>query len=245
MKAVMLAAGVGRRLAEESDWRRPKALLSFAGLSLLARHIEILRRAGVAELVLVTGYRADELLDEASRIAPDGFVRSVANPRYEAGSILSLHAAAAELGGGDVIYMDADVLYHEELIARLTGEGAADRLPYDRGFEPGDEPVKICLRAGRVVDFGKQVAAPHDTMGEWPGFLRLSAAGGAALADAAEEIVRAGHIEAPAEDAIHRLLMARAAAFVPVDVTGVPWIEIDFADDIARAEREVLPRLPR
>jgi choline kinase len=27
------------------------------------------------------------------------------------------------------------------------------------------------------------------------------------------------------------------------DVTGLPWIEIDFADDFRRAERTVLPEL--
>jgi len=242
----MLAAGVGRRLAADGAWRRPKALLAFGGRSLLERHIAILRAAGVTELVVVTGYRAAEIEAEAERTAPPGFVRFIGNPRYEQGSLLSLHAAAALLAepGEDILYMDADVLYHPALIERLVGEGEGDRIPYDRGFLPGEEPVKICLRERRVVDFGKQVSAQYDDVGEWPGFLRLSAQGAAALGEAAATLVARGADDAPAEDAIHRWLRASADTVTPVDVSGIPWIEIDFAEDIARAEREVLPKLP-
>ncbi len=242
----MLAAGVGRRLAADGAWHRPKVLLPFGGRSLLERHVAILRAAGVAELVVVTGYRAAEIEAEAARTAPPGFVRFMGNLRYEEGSLLSLHVAAALLAepGEDVVYMDADVLYHPALIERLLGEGEGDRIPYDRSFEPGDEPVKVCMREHRVVDFGKNVSGRHDDIGEWPGFLRLSAQGAAALGEAAAALVAEGGGDAPAEDAIHRWLRARADTVTPVDVTGIPWIEIDFAEDVARAEREILPRLP-
>ncbi|MHA1537456.1 MAG: NTP transferase domain-containing protein, partial [Alphaproteobacteria bacterium] len=60
MRAVMLAAGVGERLGGAAQ-KPPKILLEFAGESLLARHIAILRGAGIDELVLCTGYRADDI----------------------------------------------------------------------------------------------------------------------------------------------------------------------------------------
>jgi choline kinase len=46
------------------------------------------------------------------------------------------------------------------------------------------------------------------------------------------------------EVAIRDLVLAdRAGEFGVEDVTGLPWIEIDFMEDVARAEAEVLPRL--
>ncbi len=60
LKALMLAAGVGSRLDKGPD-HPPKVLLEFAGRTLLERHIEILRHLGVDGMVMVTGYRADDI----------------------------------------------------------------------------------------------------------------------------------------------------------------------------------------
>ena len=60
MRAIILAAGVGRRLEDHGD--RPKCLLEFGGHSLLERHVRILKNLGVTDLTLCVGYR-HELID--------------------------------------------------------------------------------------------------------------------------------------------------------------------------------------
>ena len=62
--------------------------------------------------------------------------------------------------------MDADVLYAPTLLDTLVSETDKSIVPYDTEFEPGEEPVKVCLRDGKAVDFGKIVAIT-DTVGEW------------------------------------------------------------------------------
>jgi len=47
----------------------------------------------------------------------------------------------------------------------------------------------------------------------------------------------------PHEEAVRDLLRERSQIFEVIDVTGSPWIEIDFPDDVARAARDVLPQL--
>ena len=48
---------MGRRLSEAPEHHgKPKALLHFAGTSLLARHLAALRQAGVAAITVVAGY---------------------------------------------------------------------------------------------------------------------------------------------------------------------------------------------
>ncbi|HIJ45297.1 MAG TPA: NTP transferase domain-containing protein, partial [Rhodospirillaceae bacterium] len=89
MKAIMLAAGVGRRLFGEDHDQSPKALLRFDGKTLLERHIENLKDNGVDELVLVVGYRRDDILGEAKTIAGANYVSSIFNPRFRGGSIVS------------------------------------------------------------------------------------------------------------------------------------------------------------
>ena len=55
MKALMLAAGVGRRLYGNENDDLPKALLSFGGKSLFQRHIEILKDCAIEQLFWLLG----------------------------------------------------------------------------------------------------------------------------------------------------------------------------------------------
>lgn len=243
MRAVMLAAGVGERLGE-SQGGRPKVLLRFGGRTLLARHLAILGRLGVEELVLALGYRAAEVEAEIAALRPAIAVRTVYNPDYREGSIVSLWCLREALrSAGEVMLMDADVLYDDRLVARLRAAPEANCLAMDRDFEPGDEPVKICLRRGRLVDFHKRPRARHDVSGEWVGFVRLSSSGAGALVAAAEAFIGAGWRHIVYEEAIRETILGAPEAFGVADITGLPWIEIDFSEDVARARREILPRL--
>jgi NDP-sugar pyrophosphorylase family protein len=62
LKAVVLAAGEGRRL-DPLTRRRPKPLLPVAGVPLIRRIAEQLEEAGVEEICVVTGSRGDALLE--------------------------------------------------------------------------------------------------------------------------------------------------------------------------------------
>ncbi len=239
----MLAAGVGDRLGEAAE-KPPKVLLEFAGESLLARHIAILRHAGVTELVLCTGYRAGDIAAAIAACGARDFVRTVHNPDFREGSMVSLWCARKALAaGGEVLLMDADVLYDHRLIARLIESRHANCFLMDRDIEPSEEPVKLCVKDGRIVDFEKKVEHAHDSHGESVGFFRFSQDIGRRLGAAAETYVSAGGREHWYERAIRDLLLETPDEFGFEDVTGLPWLEIDFPEDIGRAITDILPRL--
>jgi choline kinase len=246
MKAVMLAAGIGRRLYGDDGTEPPKSLLEFGGKTLLSRHIETLRLLGVEELVLVLGYKKDVIWSEIEALGAGNFVSSVENPRFREGSILSLQAANGALrGGDDVLFMDADVLHHPDILERMVRSPAENCIPLDRDFEDGDEPVKVCFGNGDLVDFGKSVEGDFDTVGEWVGFLKLSSPIAAALADAAEETILRLGSDTTSEEAMRHLFISQPpATFGYEDVTGIPWIEIDFPEDVERARTVILPKIP-
>ena len=244
IKALILAAGVGARLGDVAD-NRPKALLEFGGKSLLRRHVEILGAAGIDDIVVGVGYRADLIAAELAALGPGSRPRTIANPRFREGSIVTLWTLREELAwGGEVLVMDADVLYDRRMMARLLASAHANCLLFDADFEPGDEPVKICVRGGRIVEFRKRIEVDYDSCGESVGLFRLSPATAGELAAAATAYVADGRSEEPYEEAIRDLVVAAPdGRFGYEDVTGLPWIEIDFADDLRRAESEIWPRL--
>jgi choline kinase len=247
MRAIILAAGRGLRLQQADERQFPKCLLQFGGMSLLERHLRMLRNAGVEDIVLALGFRHDRVEAELDRLQWQPRPEIIVNPRFDLGSVLTVHTVAAALtGGGDVLLMDADVLYDERIAGALVaGAGPVNRVLIDRDFEAGDEPVKLCLSAGVPVELRKQLAADlqYDTIGESVGFFRFDETGARRLAALVAGYVERDCAHMPHEEAVRDLLRERSQIFDVADVTGAPWIEIDFPVDVLRAAHEVLPQL--
>ncbi|MDB6015170.1 MAG: ADP-glucose pyrophosphorylase [Gammaproteobacteria bacterium] len=233
------------RLREAADV--PKCLLSFDGMTLLERHLRLLRQAGVDEVVLALGWRHELVSAELDRLEWRPRPEIVLNPRFELGSVLTVHTVAeAMTRGGDVLLMDADVLYHDRIMAALVaGAKPVNRVLLDRDFEAGDEPVKLCVRDGVPVELRKQLAPDlkYDTIGESVGFFRFDNAGARRLAAIVSDYVGSDRAHLPHEEAVRDLFREGSQAVEVADVTGAPWIEIDFPNDVSRAEHEVLPQL--
>jgi choline kinase len=247
MRAIILAAGRGVRLQQPEDAQLPKCLLRFDGMTLLERHLRMLRNAGVTEVVLALGFRHELVEAELDRLAWMPRPEIVLNRNFELGSVLTVHTIADALTrGGDVLLMDADVLYDERILRALAaGSGPVNRLLIDRDYEAGDEPVKLCLQGGVPIELRKQLAADlkFDTVGESVGFFRFEHAAARRLAELVASYIDTGRARMPHEEAARDLLKEKSHAFEVADVTGFPWIEIDFPIDVARATEEVLPQL--
>ena len=247
MRAIILAAGRGLRLQQADDRQLPKCLLQFGGMTLLERHLRILRNAGVDDIVLALGYRHERVEAEIERLRWQPRPEIVLNPRFELGSVLTVHTAADAMSrGGDVLLMDADVLYDERIAAPLiAGRASVNRVLIDRDFEAGDEPVKLCVSGGVPIELRKQLPAglSYDTIGESVGFFRFDSTAARRLATLVAGYVERDCAQMPHEEAVRDLLRERSQIFEVVDVTGAPWIEIDFPTDVVRAAHEVLPQL--
>jgi choline kinase len=239
-RAIILAAGVGRRLGNEA----PKVLLEFEGKTLLERHLAALRANGVGDIAVTVGHRGDLIHAELSRLGALGRVALVENPRYREGSVVSLAVQRPRLAAGrPVLLMDGDVLYDSRMIARLLQAAPENVLLFDQIIEPGEEPVKVCLRGEVIVDFAKLPEHAHDRHGESVGFFRFSAGMATALAERAAAYVEGGRASAEYEAAVRDLILAHPDRFGYEDISGLPWTEIDFEADVARARTEILPRL--
>src|ERR1700727_533482 len=187
MRAIILAAGRGIRLQLPEDSQLPKCLLRFDGMTLLERHLRMLKSTGVTEVVLALGFRHDLVEADLERLAWTPRPQIVLNANFELGSVLTVHTIADALTrGGDVLLMDADVLYDERIMrALVAGASPVNRLLIDREFEPGDEPVKVCVQAGVPIELRKKPDADIqcDTIGESVGFFRFDQAGARRLTE--------------------------------------------------------------
>ncbi len=246
LHAIILAAGIGNRLGlAAADGRpKPKILLELDGRTLLQRHLVLLEQAGVAGLTIVLGYAADAVRSALAEAGTGLAVDVVFNPDYREGSVVSLWAARAWLRHDQpVLLMDADVLYDHRMLDRLVHSRHEDCLLCDRTIEDGDEPVKLCVRDGRIVDLRKIPTAPYQWYGESVGFFRLSPAAAKELAERVETYVQTGRRSQEYEEPLRDMIQASdPQRFGFEDISALPWTEIDFPEDVIKA-RALLPAL--
>ena len=245
MKTLILAAGVGQRLGEIAD-NRPKCLLEFNGRSLLNRHLDILRHYAISEIIIVTGYEAGMIHEAVTQAAAGDIVRTVNNPEYLKGSHISLLAGLESLDSDeDFILMDADVLYDQRMIERLLQTEHNNCFLLDRDFIHGEEPVKLCIRDGNIVEFRKKIDPQlgFDLQGESVGFFRFTAVTATRLIRVTRDYLNQGKDQQPYEECIRDLLLETPGDFGYEDVTGLRWIEIDFPEDVDRAKSDILPNI--
>jgi choline kinase len=239
MTAVILAAGVGKRLHAVSGGR-PKCLIEIGGTSLLARLLSSLAAVGVRDAVVVTGF-GDDAVRAALAQAPAGMrVRAAFNARFREGAILSL-ATARDALDGPVLVMDADVLCPTAMIARLVGSPHENAFLMDASAPNTGEEQMLLVRDGRVRNIVRGGAPGYELAGESIGFLKLGAPAARLLRRLLDARIAAGDTGIEHEEVYPELLTGVDVGFERVD--GMPWIEIDFPADGARAEREVLPRI--
>jgi len=239
VKAIIFAAGVGRRLQGVTQGR-PKCLVEIGGRTLLSRHVEYLGRLGVRQVVLVVGY-AQEHIRQA--MAADPFaqdIRWVVNEQFTRGSMTSLWAARSEMDD-DVVLMDADVLYAPTILARLLHSPMPTALLMDDSVKQESEECMIAAKSGRVLTLSKNLppASVYDEAGEGVGFLKVQKQDIPALLQSVQAQVEAGGLDLEYEDALKDFFLEVAVGYEKIG--GIPWIEIDFPEDIERAFSEILP----
>jgi choline kinase len=235
-EAVILAAGRGSRLAAFTA-DRPKCLVEVGGAPLIEHQLQMLGMAGIRRVSVVAGYRAEDVAR-----AVRGRARVVRNDAWnDTNSLYSLSLCRGHVAG-PLLVMNCDVLIHPLALQRLLDVPGSAFL-YDSTSGDAEEHMKVELSAqGCLAAMSKALPAER-THGENVGVLRFEEAGAAALFRAAEALVAAGHRNAWMASAVERV--ARALPLRGVDIADLPWIEIDFPDDLERACAQVWRQVAR
>jgi choline kinase len=234
LKAIILVAGAGRRLRGYAQ--APKCMLRVGGTPLLQRYLEALAEMGVSDISVVVGYRKEQILSFLERGGYAKNVRTVVNERFELGSVLSLWAAREELRQ-DVLLMDGDVYFEDEVLRRLLDSQQENAFAIDTTSPNMGEEVMAGVRDGAVVDVARGLSGAYDTMGECVGFFRLGRGAATEFAAIVGEEVGNGRLEQGYEDLLPRLVSKVRFGHELVD--GLRWVEIDFPGDLRRARRLV------
>jgi len=251
VKAIIVAAGRGRRLGPETA-EIPKCMVAVGGRPILHRQLAALTAAGADDVVIVRGYLGDRI-QSGGGATP---VRFVENPEWASNNILtSLLYAEHEMADG-FLFSYSDIVFATEHARRVAASSADVALVVDRRWQdayagrvlhPVSEAELVAVEetAGgpRVRRVGKRVVPAEQAAGEFIGLAKLSAAGAAALAGVWAR-ARARGMDQPfgqaatlrqayLSDALNQMA-DEGVALVPIFIDG-GWREIDTEEDLGRA----------
>jgi len=224
MRAVITAAARSPRLLPLTK-HTSVSLLEIGGRALLNHQLEALKRAGVKDTLVITGFCAEQV-EELCR----GKALCFYNPFYEICNVaMNLWLIRQELERGFVLLYD-DILFQTELISEMLAEEEGILLVVDRsGVDK--EAEKVTLRHGIVSAIGKNVTEPY---GEFIGLAKFSQNVVPVLVAELEQVARTDLLTTFPQ-LIQRLV--RHAQNVKVLATDRPWIDIDFPSDLEEARR--------
>ena len=238
MRAIILAAGRGRRMKELGD-QLPKCLIKLRGKPLLEYQLNTLRQAGINKIALVTGYRDQLFMDYD--------LTKFHNSRWaDTNMVTSLCCAEEWLQADTCIISYSDIFYDVSALMSLIENKDLLALTYDPNWlklwterfgNPLLDAETFRLNSNHgLSEIGKKPKSTDEVEGQYMGLLRFTPRGWT-------EILRLRKELSPIErDRIHMtgiLQMVLEAGKIPV--AALPyfnrWGEVDSLDDLKLYEK--------
>jgi len=239
MKAVILAAGMGKRMKHHTK-NKPKTLVQLRGKPLIFYILESLSSQGIRDIIIVTGF-GDKKLRE---VVGDGNewklnIEYVNNPRYDStNNIYSLSLVNKAVENDGFLIINSDVFFHPQILRRLIyAEQKGIILMVDVEKELGEEEMKVTIENTRIIDIGKEIPIANSD-GEYIGLSRIDSEFTSLFFNIIKEVLRDKGTGVFYEEAFKRLI-EKGIKVKYTTTNGYPWIEIDTPEDLRKAEAEI------
>lgn len=231
MNALILAAGVGSRLAPLTD-HMPKSLVEVNGTPILMKQIENLNACGITDITVVSGYLSHVLASAVGGKYPEITVLesvdyAITNNMYSA------YLAKEAMAGHDFIMMNADVFFDASVIRALLDCPHPNAIVVDVGRYM-EESMKVMERNGKLTAIAKTIP-PAQALGCSIDVYKFSpAAADAFFAKCGEYIEANNDRKQWSEVALNDILPDADFYACPLDGR---WMEIDNREDLIAAEK--------
>ena len=233
MKALILAAGVSRRLYPQT-YNTPKCLLEVGGKPIINYQLEALSELGINDITMIVGYHREMLVESVEKNFPEINFKFIVNHHYfETNTAYSVYVGKEALRDQHLL-MNADVVYPKELLSKLYHSSFENVLAVD---------IKSCGREEvKVIDGGQNMISAigkdlieDKCLGEFIGVAKFSSEFMKEFVNALGQLIEAGGKNDYFEAGIEQLLEKQLVYYV--DVSEYPCLEIDFVEDLELARK--------
>jgi len=247
MNAIILAAGSGSRLDQHTK-DIPKALVDINGKSILDRQISLLRKHGVNEIFIVTGYKKEK------HVLQD--VEYFFNPKYsETEQLASLMVARRKIFG-NVLTIFGDIIFDSDILRQVLASNDDITVPIDLDWEKSyeersDNPKfgadKVLINHKKIIQISaKEISLKpkNGEVGEFLGIIKFSTDGSKILIKKYEELEKSHTGKFHDADSLEKaklvdILQELIDSKIEISslIISGKWCEIDTPMDLERARK--------
>ncbi|WP_251620493.1 NTP transferase domain-containing protein [Odoribacter lunatus] len=234
MKAIILAAGIASRLRPLTD-HTPKCLLKIGKKCLLERTINNLLANHFNELVIVTGYLQEQIVEFVHTHYPALNVEFIYNEKYAStNNIYSLWLAGKSVSKEDLLLLDSDIIFDPTLVSAVLASSYPNCLAINR-HPLGEEEMKVIADSQGMVQQISKTCPVSEAIGESIGIEKMSKEYVRHLfAELDKLILKEKQVNVFYEVAFERLI-AQNQTFCIVDTTSYFSMELDTVEDFNQA----------
>ncbi len=163
MQAIILAAGMGRRLGEFTK-ENTKCMVSVNGVRLIDRVLTQLAKFNIRRVVIVVGYEGRKLIDYiGNRYADKMEIEYVNNPiYYKTNNIYSLGLAKQQLQEDDTLLLESDLIFDDKMLELIVNNPWPD-LALVAKYESWMDGTMVCIDdENNIVNFITKDAFRYD-----------------------------------------------------------------------------------
>ncbi len=231
MKVIILAAGKGERLFPLTR-NTPKSLLDLGGgVTVLESQVENIRDAGVHDVVIVAGYKAEQIEAKIASI-DDVRIEVVYNPFYEVSNNLVSAWFARNHMQDDFVILNGDDVFESSVMRSLVESPRPITMVIDHKDAYDADDMKVRIEDGRVIEVSK-VIDPLEADGESVGMIAFRGKGRDAMRNTLDRMVRFPHYRKVFYlQAIQKIIDDGIPVYTSV-CRPDQWAEIDFHPDLS------------
>ncbi len=167
MQGLMLAAGMGKRLGKYTQGNT-KCMLEVAGETLIERAVNALKSAGIHRLIMVVGYKSENLKNFIKQKIKDMEIIFIDNDNYDkSNNIYSLYLAKDWLEKDDTIMLESDLIFEDRMIQELVANKNKDVALVAKYEQWMDGTVVTIDSKNRITEFIEKKDFRFDRIDEY------------------------------------------------------------------------------
>ena len=167
MQAIILAAGMGKRLGEYTK-QNTKCMVEVNGRKLIDRMLCQLSHLHLSRVVMVVGYEAQKLMDYVGNDYRGLKIEYVMNPVFDkTNNIYSLALAKDALQADDTLLIESDLIFDDEMLHKLVNHPFPN-LALVAKYETWMDGTMVCIDADHhIVNFVTKAAFNYQNVDQY------------------------------------------------------------------------------
>ncbi len=240
MQAIILAAGMGRRLGELTA-NNTKCMLEVNGVRLIDRMLKQLSRLDISRIVIVIGYEGDKLKKYLNQTHPALPIVYVENKIYDkTNNIYSLWLARALMAEDNTLLLESDLIYEDAILDAAIGTPMRDVALVSKYETWMDGTMVRIDDENNIINFIPQKAFKYSDTDHYYKTVNIYKFSREFIVNCYIPFLEA-YIKVLGENEYYEqvlrvLTLIDSAGIKALPVTGMHWYEIDDIQDLKIAE---------